>query len=331
MAHTIVSVEAIGRLDQVSASSDPNQRGANSKATDMSAHSNVVRPRIAIAGATGRVGAPLIAKLVDDPIEVVALTRSAGNPKLPANVNAAIVDFDDPSTLNAALRGVDRLFVAHGTSERQVQNEIALINAAVAEGVQHIVKLSVLGPPTRLHPFDWHMRIEAHLALQDIGYTVLRPGTFADTLARAAAPVASGSWGGTAGDGRVNLIDTRDIADVARVALLETEHVASQRAYHLTGPAAVSMPEVAEELSELLGRRVSYEHRTLAEHRAVLIGSGVSEMVADLLLGLDRVFRESVLAETTRTVASLTGREPRSIVDWLKDHLAAFEPKHTDA
>jgi NAD(P)H dehydrogenase (quinone) len=282
------------------------------------------QPRIAVAGASGRVGAALLARLAADPVEVVALTRDPQGRLPDSGATIAQVDFDDPSTLRKALKAADRLFLAHGTSDRQVANEIAMIDAAVAAGVSHIVKLSAMGPPTRLHPFDWHMAIEAHLARQDVGYTVLRPSCFVDVLARARIPVANGDWGGTAGTGLVNLIDTRDVADVARVALLGDRSESSQRAYHLTGPAPVSMPEVADRLSGLLGRTVAYRHRTPGEHRNILIESGVSEMVADLLLGLDRIFRESALAETTSTIADLTGKEARPVEGWLTEHIVTF-------
>lgn len=283
------------------------------------------RPRIAVAGATGRVGSALISKLVTEPFDVVALTRTSDVERLPSGVSLATVDFDARSTLDHALRGVDRLFLAHGTSPRQVANEIALIDAAVAAGVSHIVKLSVLGPPSRLHPFDWHMQIEEHLATRDVGFTVLRPSSFVDILARAGAPVAQDTWGGAAGNGSVNLIDTRDVADSAFAALLDDAHVTSQRAYHLTGPKAVSMPEIANELSGLLGRVVTYQHRSPAEQREKLLASGLSEFVADLLLGLDRLFYESVLAETTSTVRELTGHAPRPVTDWLSDNISVFQ------
>lgn len=87
------------------------------------------------------------------------------------------------------------------------------------------------------------------------------------------------------------------------------------------------MPEIAGMLSRLAGHAVTYRHRPPAEHRKRLIASGLSEMVADLLLGLDRIFRESVLAETTNTVTNLTGREPRSVEDWLSDNIAAFRKR----
>ena len=289
-----------------------------------SSRTNDSRPRIAVAGATGRVGSALIASLVSEPLELVALTRNPDAQRVPSGVSLAVVDFDVPSSLEDALRGADRLFLAHGTSPRQVDNEIALIDAAVGAGVGHIVKLSAMGPPSQLHPMDWHMQIEAHLATLDIGYTVLRPSTFVDILARAGAQVADDSWGGAAGDGLVNLIDTRDVADVARAALLDDAHPTAQRVYHLTGPRAVSMPKIAEEISKLLGRTVTYQQRSPAEQREKLLASGLNEFVADLLVGLDRLFHDSALAETTSTVENLTGHAPRSAADWLSENISKF-------
>lgn len=87
-------------------------------------------------------------------------------------------------------------------------------------------------------------------AVRQRRYTLLCPSSFMDILARAGAPMASDTWGGggAAGEGRVNLIDRREVADVARIALLDTDHLGTQRAYHLTGPAAISMPEAGDDL-----------------------------------------------------------------------------------
>jgi len=171
------------------------------------------------------------------------------------------------------------------------------------------------------------MKIEAHLATHDIGYSVLRASSFVDILARAATPVLTGSWGGAAGHGRVSLVDSRDIADAAFAVLSDERHLGSQRVFHLTGPGPVSMQDIANELSRLLGYEVSYEQRTSVKHREVLIGGGASEMMADLLLGLDRLFNDSVLSETTSTVRELTGHEPRTVAAWLAENIATFRAK----
>lgn len=280
--------------------------------------------RIAIAGATGRVGAELTRLLTDDPVTPVALTRRPDAAGIAKGAEVAVVDFDRRETLVSALTGADRLFLSHGTSPRQVENEIALIDAAVDAGVRHIVKLSALGPATRLNPFAWHMEIEAHLARQPVASTVLRPSAFPDILKRSAGEIAAGQWAGAAGNGRVNFIDTADIARAARAALLEEVWPWSQRAYHLTGPRAWTMAEIAGELSKLLGRPVTYGHRSPEEQHAALLASGLPPFVADLLLGLDQVFRESVLGETTSTMEELTGTPPRDLKHWLKENLGAF-------
>ncbi len=282
------------------------------------------RQRIAIAGATGRVGSALTGLLASDPVDMVLLTRRPDAAQLPTGANIAAIDFDQPHTLQKALRGADRLFVSHGTSPLQVANEIALIDGAVAAGVRHIVKLSALGPASRLNPFAWHMRIEAHLAQQPVASTVLRPSAFVDILKRAAGQIATNSWAGAAGDGRVNFIDTRDIADAARVALLQEFSLESQRAYHLTGPRAWTMQQLAEHLSTLLGHTVAYNHRSREEQRAALLAEGLPPLVADLLVGLDQVFRDSALEETTSTVEALTGKPPRTLQQWLIENIEIF-------
>src|ERR1700675_2905637 len=167
------------------------------------------KPRIAIAGATGRVGSELTGLLASDPVDIVVLTRRPDAAQLPRGVTIAAIDFDQPKTLAEALGSADRLFVSHGTSARQVANEIALIDGAVAAGVRHIVKLSAMGPATRLNPLAWHMQIEAHLAQQPVASTVLPAAAFADILKRAGSQIAAGCWAGAAADGRVNFIDTR--------------------------------------------------------------------------------------------------------------------------
>jgi uncharacterized protein YbjT (DUF2867 family) len=283
------------------------------------------KPRIAIVGATGRVGSTLTSLLASDPVDITVLTRRPDAAQLPKGASIAAVDFDQPHTLQEALRGADRLLVSHGTSPQQVTNEIALIDAAVAAGVRQIVKLSALGPASRLNPFAWHMQIEAHLAQQPVASTVLRPSAYVDILKRAAGQIAAGSsWAGAAGEGRVNFIDTRDIADVARVALFEEFSSESQRAYHLTGPRDWTMREVAEHLSTLLGQPVAYNHRSPEEQRAALLADGLPPLVADLLIGLDQVFRESVLGETTSTVEALTGKPPRTLQQWLVENIEIF-------
>ena len=200
------------------------------------------RPRIAIAGATGRVGSTLTSLLASDPVDVMALSRRPDAAGLPAGVTVAAIDFDQPKTLEEALRGADRLFIAHGTSPRQVANEIALDRQRRRRRRQPYREALGNGAGDPFEPVGVAHGDRSAFGSSAGASTVLRPSAFADILIRrAGGQVATGSWTGAAGEGRVNFIDTRDIAKAARVALLEDIRPELQRAYHLTGPRTWTM------------------------------------------------------------------------------------------
>jgi NAD(P)H dehydrogenase (quinone) len=280
-----------------------------------------------IAGGTGLVGGELTRTLLRNGIPVRVLTRdpAAARARFGAGPELTGVDFDDPATLRTAFAGVDRAFLGLGTNEHQVAREIALIDAAVAAGVPFLVTLSVRGSGTTdlsLVP-RWHGEIDAHLAAQPVAATVLRPATFTDTLLKVAA-LQGGAWGGAAGTGAVSSIDSRDVAAVAATVLGDGPDRHAGRAYDLTGPGPVTMPELARLLSAGLGRTITYRDRTEAEQRAVLTAAGVPDLMVEVLLGLDRLVRSDASAAPTGTVRELTGRPPRSVAEFVAAHLDAF-------
>ncbi|KAK3676035.1 hypothetical protein LTR78_004227 [Recurvomyces mirabilis] len=89
---------------------------------------------IALAGATGNLGQPLLKALVEAKYNVTVLSRSTPS-NLPSGVKVATVDFTSLSSLSSALQGIDA-FVScipnHG-------DQPILIDAAVAAGVKHFI------------------------------------------------------------------------------------------------------------------------------------------------------------------------------------------------
>jgi hypothetical protein len=84
------------------------------------------------------------------------------------------------------------------------------------------------------------------------------------------------------------------------------------------------MDEVAQYLSAALGTRVEYHARTDAQQRAVLESAGVPALLIDVLVGVDDITRDNVYAVPTPTVHDLTGHAPRSVKDWVNEHVALF-------
>ncbi|MEV7599274.1 NmrA family NAD(P)-binding protein [Kitasatospora sp. NPDC089797] len=152
-----------------------------------------VRLPVAVTGATGAQGGAVARALLRDGRPVRALTRTTDSPAARelAALGAKLVraDFDDPASLGAALAGAGALFAMStpfGTDpDTEVRQGTALLDAAAAAGVRHVVLTSATNADrsTGIPHFDSKQRLEQHLAGLDLPWTVLGPAVFLDNYA----------------------------------------------------------------------------------------------------------------------------------------------------
>jgi uncharacterized protein YbjT (DUF2867 family) len=277
---------------------------------------------ILVVGATGTVGRHVVPQLVDRGLPVRALVRNPAA-DLPAPVDRVVADLAEPASLGPALDGVDAVYLACGNHPAQATWENALIDAAAAAGVRRIVKLSALeaevGSPIAFA--DAHGRIEAHLEASGIEHVLLRPAFLMSNLLAAADGVRqAGAIFLPAAGAKLAMIDPRDVADVAAVAL--TSPVA--RELPLTGPAVVTFDDVAAELSTVVGRRIGFV--PVPDDAAVgqLVAVGATEWFATNLVAIFGLLRHGIQAHAHDTVQTVLGRAPRSVGTFLRDHATAF-------
>jgi hypothetical protein len=70
--------------------------------------------------------------------------------------------------------------------------------------------------------------------------------------------------------------------------------------------------------------RVEYHARTEAQQRAQLESAGLPALLVDVLIGVDDITRDNVYAMPSPTVFDLTGHPPRSVKDWVQEHVSLF-------
>ena len=206
---------------------------------------------ILVTGTTGRTGGAVV-----DALRGRAPIRAASRGATPIDgTEAARFDYADPATHAAALDGVERVFVLHppGTPLAQLT---AFLDAAVAAGVRRVVLQSVRGAEERR--FLPHHKAEAAVRERPFAWTMLRPADYMQNLAdvHREAIRDHGEIAVPAGAGRSPFIDAADVGAVGALALLEDGH--DGRGYALTGPDALTFGEVAEALSDALGRPIRY-------------------------------------------------------------------------
>jgi uncharacterized protein YbjT (DUF2867 family) len=132
----------------------------------------------------------------------------------------------------------------------------------------------------------------------------------------------TGRWSGSAPHGRNALIDSEDVVDAA-VAVLSAP-TEFGKAHVLTGPIALTWPEVAARLTQVLGRPISYDAVSIEERRAQLEAGGLAPWRVELVLGLDEINRSDLYATPTDAVRQLTGHPPRTIEDYIERNRTAF-------
>ena len=272
---------------------------------------------ILVTGATGTVGSDVVDALAETGTPFRAGVRDPAAREWPDDCEPVVFDFERPETWGFAFEGVDTLFLLRPPS---VQRERILdaVDAAVRTGVDHVTYLSVLG--AEKNPLLPHRRIERHLEASDATYTFLRASYFMQNLSEIHAPEIRqhDEVFVPAGAGAVSFVDTRDVGAVAAATMTEDGH--ENRAYDLTGPAALDFEAVADVFSDVLDRRVVYADPSPITFVRRMHARGVSLRFAILMLGIYAPARFGRAARVTDDVERLLGRSPTSLVTFVDDH-----------
>src|SRR5690242_14738700 len=136
---------------------------------------------ILITGATGNVGVPLVRELLAAGHQVRAFVTDVADArtKLGERVELAKGDFADARSVEAALAGVERLYLLAPAGPDLPAWEAAFLDAAKRAGVAHVVYHSVAGAAYEANTFGrWHRASEKHLEQSGMAWTHLRPVGF---------------------------------------------------------------------------------------------------------------------------------------------------------
>lgn len=281
---------------------------------------------ILVCGATGTVGGEVLRLLCESTIPTRALVRSPekANALRGYDCETAIGDYDNAASLDAALTGTEAVFLASPASQAQVTQERAVVDAAGRSGVR-VVKLAAAGwqSATTGRLVAGHRQIIDYLAASGVPYAVLAPNDYLQNLLRSAAQIqADGVLALPVGDAALASIDTRDVAAVAVHLLRRGGHDGAS--YELSGPEALTRAQVTARMSSVLGKPVRYVDADPAEARAGMVSAGMDEWLVDGLMELYAGYRAGFGATVTDEVRKATGRDARSVEDFLAGYRSAF-------
>ena len=233
------------------------------------------------------------------------------------------MDYTKPETIRPALHGVEKIFLVSPPTRDLPALEARFIKEVRASGRKHVVKLSALGGRESMFP-SGHRDSEENIEASGLPCTFLRPNGFMQNLVNYHTGTVSSrdAFYGCQGNGAVSVVDIRDIAAVAVIVLAATGH--EGKSYALTGGEALTNGQIAEKISRVAGRKISYINLPPADLKKAILSAGAPEWSAEAMLDLQRFYRGGKASRVTDDVERLLGRKPITFDQFARDYVFAF-------
>jgi uncharacterized protein YbjT (DUF2867 family) len=236
---------------------------------------------VLVSGATGQQGGALARVLLDKGHRVRAFVRrpDAQEAKELERLGAELAegDFEEPSTIEQAARGMDAVYVVatpfEAGMEAETRHGIAAADAAKTAGVGHLVYSSVGGADqdTGIPHFDSKRKVEEHIEGLGLPYTIVAPVYFMDNLLVpwTIPQLKEGSLPMALPSSRpLQQIALSDIATFTGVVLENREEFEGRRVDIASDELAGE--EVAQVLTRVIGRDIHYVELPLEQVRQAM-------------------------------------------------------------
>jgi len=278
-----------------------------------------------VTGATGNTGSILIPALLNAGQQVRAFVRNEekAQPLKEAGAEIYVGDLDRPGTIDGALDGVDQVYLCTWNGPTALQQGLNVIEAIRRAGISpFVVRHSAFGAKGSriIRQID---EVDKALRASGLRWTSIKPTFFMQNLMMAAGTIREqGQIYWDWADGKAGMVDVRDVADAAFGAL--TGKAEAGKEYVLTGPASVSMHDVASTFSKRLNKPVQYVPVPHEASKQAMMGMGFPEFIVDGYIELNEGFSHGIADRSTDNVQILAGHPARSVDDFVNDFHGYF-------
>jgi uncharacterized protein YbjT (DUF2867 family) len=287
---------------------------------------------IVITTPTGQIGRQVLSNLLDSGERLRVIARDPAQLPDGARDNLDIVEgsHGDAAVVDKAFDGADAVFWLTPPDPRAPSVEAAFVGFArpaaeafTRHGVGRVVGVSALGRGT---PWAAHAGyVTGSLAMDDliaasgVAYRALTNPSFMDNTARQADSIKNQGrfFSPITGDRKLPTVATRDVAAAASRLLLGTSWSGAGEV-PLLGPEDLSFNDMAEIMSEVLGREVRFQQTTFEAYRDRFVSFGTSDAMAQGMTDMAWAKNEGLDNGVQRTPANST---PTSFRQWCEQVL----------
>jgi NAD(P)H dehydrogenase (quinone) len=283
-----------------------------------------------ITGASGKTGGYAIKELLAKGVQVRALVhRIDERSKKLEKEGVEIIqgDINDFNTISNALQGINGVYFCYPIQIPGILSATSyLIQVAREQGVENIVNMSQISArrEAKSHAAQDHWIAERILDLSGLKVTHIRPTYFAEWLIYAGSIKKNDNIALPFGEGRYAPIAAEDQGRVIAELLLNPDSH-NGKVYPLYGPVEYNLFEIADILSEILGRKITYEAISIETLEAVGAQQGFNPHFIQHIANVAQDCRDGIFAGTNTAVKDITGKEPLGIHEFIEKNRSHFE------
>ncbi|WPO42443.1 SDR family oxidoreductase [Tardiphaga sp. 42S5] len=284
--------------------------------------------RILVTAANGQLGRLTIDALLKivPAGQIVAGMRDPvkGRDLAAKGVTVVAADYTKPETLDAAVKGIDRLLlISSNELGQRIAQHRNVIDAAKKAGVKLIAYTSVLRADTsKLSVAKEHLPTEALIRASGIPFALLRNGWYTENYtASIPAALAHNALVSSAKDGRIASASREDYAAAAATVLAGGDHAG--KVYELAGDEAFTLDDFAAEISKQSGKAIPYVRLPEAEFKAIMLNAGLPEELAELIATSNTAAADGALFDDGHTLSKLIGRKTTPFATTIAEALKA--------
>ena len=284
--------------------------------------------KILVTGATGQLGNEAVNLLLKK-VDAANLAVLVRDPAKAADLAAQGVeirqgDYDHYDTLVTAFQGIDKLyFVSSSDVAKRLAQHANVVKAAVAAKVGHIFYTSFQRKTEdETSPVAFiaasHLQTEQDILDSGLNYTLLKHALYSDVLPMFIGDqvLDTGAIFLPAGQGKAAYATRSDMAAAGAAALTTTGH--ENKVYDLSGKESVSFSDIAEMLSELSGKTITYVDPSPEAFTEELTKAGVPAEAIQGVVGFSVAIAQGEFDFPDTTLEKLIGRSPVSVKEYLK-------------
>jgi len=287
---------------------------------------------IVVTAPTSMIGRQVLDSVLRgaEPVRVIALDPSRLSPQVREQVQVVEGSHGDHVVLNQAFSGAASVFWLLPPNLKALSVEAAYVDftrpacaAFRSHGVERVVGISALGRGTAMAATAGF--VTASLAMDDliassgVSYRALTMPSFMDNLLRQLEPIKSKGifFSPIDGDRKAPACATRDIAAAATKWLLDTSWRGNGEMAVL-GPEDVSFNEMAQIMTQVLGKPVRFQQISFEAYNARLVELGMSPAMAQGMTDMADAKNSGLDNAELRTPTNTT---PTSFRQWCEEVL----------